>query len=72
MTDRVASTTAVLVCQGRAAAHGRLAADRFSDPVAERLLDPDERTVVEQARAQRPPPGEPVGWRTSWFGAPRC
>ena len=57
MTDRVASTTAVLVCQGRAAAHGRLAADRFSDPVAERLLDPDERTVVEQVRAQRPPPG---------------
>ncbi len=57
MSDRAASTTAVLVCQGRAAAHGRLAVGRFSDPVAEQLLDPDERTVVEQARAQEPADG---------------
>ncbi len=57
MTDRTASSTAVLVCQGRAAAHGRLAVGRFSDPVAERLLDPAERTVVEQARANQPPEG---------------
>ena len=57
MTDRAASTTAVLVCQGRATAHGRLAVSRFSDPVAERLLDPEERVVVEQARQQQPPPG---------------
>ncbi|MFL6078345.1 MAG: class I SAM-dependent methyltransferase [Ornithinibacter sp.] len=59
MTDRAASSTAVLVCQGRAAAHGRLAVGRFSDPVAEHLLDPDERTVVEQARSQHPPQGGP-------------
>ena len=57
MTDRTASSTAVLVCQGRAVAHGRLGAGRFSDPVAERLLDPAERAVVEQARAHRPPQG---------------
>ena len=59
MTDRAASSTAVLVCQGRAVAHGRLAVSRFADPVAEHLLDPDERTVVEQARAQHPPQGGP-------------
>ena len=47
----------MLVCQGRAVAHGRLAPDRFSDPVAERLLDPAEHTVVEQARALHPPQG---------------
>ena len=47
----------MLVCQGRAAAHGRLAVGRFSDPVAEQLLDPDERIVVEQARSQHPPQG---------------
>ena len=59
MTDRTASSTAVLVCQGRAVAHGRLATGRFSDPVAERLLDPAERTVVEQARDHQPPQGGP-------------
>ncbi len=47
----------MLVCQGRAVAHGRLALDRFSDPVAERLLDPAERTVVEQAQTKHPPQG---------------
>jgi len=34
-----ASSTAVLVCQGRATADGRYAVGRFSDPVAEELLD---------------------------------
>jgi methyltransferase (TIGR00027 family) len=57
MTERAASSTAVLVCQGRAAADGRYASDRFSDPVAWRLLDPGERVVVEQARTGRPPDG---------------
>ncbi|HET8600202.1 MAG TPA: class I SAM-dependent methyltransferase [Segeticoccus sp.] len=46
-----ASRTAVLVCQGRAAAHGLLAPDRFADPVAAELLHPDELAVVEQVRA---------------------
>jgi len=46
-----ASSTAVLVCQGRATADGRYAVGRFSDPVAEELLDPAERTVVERVRA---------------------
>jgi methyltransferase (TIGR00027 family) len=55
--ERDASTTAVLVCQGRAAAHGRLAPEVFSDPVALDLLRPDEREVVEQVRAGTPPDG---------------
>ena len=46
-----ASSTAVLVCQGLATADGRYAVGRFSDPVAEELLDPAERTVVERVRA---------------------
>jgi methyltransferase (TIGR00027 family) len=55
--ERAASRTAVLVCQGRAAAHGRLAPGRFADPVAADLLDDDERAVVEQVRAGTPPQG---------------
>jgi methyltransferase (TIGR00027 family) len=46
-----ASRTAVFVCQGRAAAHGRLAVDRFSDPIAERLLREDELAPVRAVRA---------------------
>jgi methyltransferase (TIGR00027 family) len=45
-----ASRTAVFVCQGRAAAHGRLAVGRFSDPVAERLLRVDELGPVRAAQ----------------------
>ncbi|MDG4823356.1 class I SAM-dependent methyltransferase [Asanoa sp. WMMD1127] len=45
-----ASRTAVLVCQGRAAAHGRLAPERFADPTAMPLLRPDERVTVEAVR----------------------
>jgi methyltransferase (TIGR00027 family) len=52
-----ASRTAVLVCQGRAAAHGRIAVGRFSDPIAVTLLREDERTVVEQVRDEAPPKG---------------
>lgn len=44
---RSASRTAVLVCQARAVAHGRLAPGRFDDPVALPLLRPDERAPVE-------------------------
>ncbi len=56
MTDR-ASRTAVLVCQGRAVAHGRVVPTRFADALAIDLLDDDERTVVDLARAGTPPQG---------------
>ncbi|MDH2416470.1 class I SAM-dependent methyltransferase [Nocardioides sp. CER19] len=56
-SERAASRTAVLVCQGRAAADRRLAPGRFSDPIAVDLLRADERTVVEQVRAATPPAG---------------
>ncbi|WP_040809311.1 class I SAM-dependent methyltransferase [Nocardia concava] len=51
MTERAASRTAILVCQGRAVADGRLGVGRFSDPVAVDLLRDDEREIVEQLRA---------------------
>lgn len=52
-----ASRTAVLVCQGRAAADGRIAAPRFSDPVAMDLLHAGEREVVLQVRDEKPARG---------------
>jgi methyltransferase (TIGR00027 family) len=52
-----ASRTAVLVCQGRAVAHGRLAIGRFDDPIAIELLRDGERTPVERARHDAPPEG---------------
>ncbi|GAB3942339.1 hypothetical protein GCM10027614_29200 [Micromonospora vulcania] len=45
-----ASRTAVLVCQGRAAADGLIAPDRFADPTALPLLRPDEREAVQWVR----------------------
>jgi methyltransferase (TIGR00027 family) len=54
-----ASRTAVLVCQGRAAAHGRFAEGRFADPVALTLLREDERAAVRRVRDGVPP----KGWR---------
>ncbi|SFC77141.1 methyltransferase, TIGR00027 family [Nocardioides terrae] len=68
--ERAASRTAVLVCQGRAAAHGRLAPGRFADPVAEDLLHEDEREVVEQVRAETPPTGWPA--RTAYEAVRAC
>jgi methyltransferase (TIGR00027 family) len=50
-----ASRTAVFVCQGRAVAHDRLAVGRFDDPVAARLLRPDELAPVEAARSGEAP-----------------
>jgi methyltransferase (TIGR00027 family) len=51
MTESLrASHTAVLVCQGRAAAHGLIAPGRFADPTAMSLLRPDEREVVRWVR----------------------
>jgi methyltransferase (TIGR00027 family) len=52
-----ASRTAVVVCQARAAADGRLAVGRFADPVAARLLRPDESGAVDQVRLGQPPTG---------------
>lgn len=46
-----ASRTAVLVCEGRAVAQGRLAVGRFDDPTAMRLLREDERGPVLRARS---------------------
>src|SRR5690349_13811189 len=45
-----ASRTAVLVCQGRAAADGRFAVGRFADPTAVSLLRPGEREIVQWVR----------------------
>ena len=41
---------------------------RFSDPVAWHLLDPGERTVVEQARRRQPPLGCPDQMAYEWVG----
>ena len=57
MSERDASSTAVLVCQGRASAEGRHAVGRFSDPIARELLDPAERVVVDRVRDGRVPAG---------------
>jgi len=57
MEARAASQTAVLVCQGRAAAHERAAPGRFTDPTAMALLRDDERVPVEQVRAGATPKG---------------
>ena len=46
MESTEASKTAALVCQGRAFGHGRMATERFSDPIAEQLLRPDEMEPV--------------------------
>ncbi|MFE3193959.1 class I SAM-dependent methyltransferase [Nocardia sp. NPDC059240] len=55
MTERAASRTAILVCQGRAVADGRLGVGRFTDPVAVELLLDSERGLVEQVRGGQVP-----------------
>ncbi len=57
MDDSAASRTALVVCQGRAVAQGRVAPDRFDDPVAFEMLRPAEREAVEVARSDTPPNG---------------
>ena len=47
----------MLVCQGRAAAHERIAPALFADPVALPMLRPDERVPVHQVRAATSPQG---------------
>jgi methyltransferase (TIGR00027 family) len=54
-----ASHTAVLVCQGRAAANDRVAPGRFADPTALSLLRDAERDLVRRVRDGTPP----AGWR---------
>lgn len=68
--DRSASRTAVLVCQGRAAADGMLAIDRYSDPTAWSFLRPNERIAVEQVRAGEAPQG--WGARTEFEAVRAC
>lgn len=58
-SGRAASRTAVLVCQGRAAADGKVAVGRFADPLALRLLRDTERVPVAEVRAS----SAPQGWR---------
>ncbi|MGW4908951.1 class I SAM-dependent methyltransferase [Streptomyces sp. NPDC004270] len=69
-SGRAASRTAVLVCQGRAAADGRIAAGRFADPVAVRLLRATERAPVDEVRAGT----VPEGWhaRVAYEGVRAC
>ncbi|GAA2695900.1 class I SAM-dependent methyltransferase [Actinoplanes palleronii] len=55
MVEYRASQTAVLVAQGRAAAHERLAPGRFTDPTARALLRDDELTTVDLVRRDEPP-----------------
>jgi methyltransferase (TIGR00027 family) len=55
MAEYRPSRTAVLVCQGRAAAHGRIAPGRFADPTATPLLRRHERDQVDLVRRQTPP-----------------
>jgi methyltransferase (TIGR00027 family) len=57
MVGRTASSTAVLVCQGRASADGRYAVGLFSDPVARELLDPPDCALVDRVRADLVPAG---------------
>lgn len=52
-----ASRTAVLVCQGRAVADGRIAEGRFADPTAMALLRDGERIPVRSVREGVPPKG---------------
>jgi methyltransferase (TIGR00027 family) len=54
------SQTAVLVCAGRAAAHGRTPVPAFSDPTAEVLLPAD---TLARVRAYRADPSRPTGAR---------
>ncbi|WP_041939371.1 MULTISPECIES: class I SAM-dependent methyltransferase [Frankia] len=53
-----ASRTAVMVCQGRAVAHERLAPGRFDDPTAMAFLLAAERGIVEEVRSG----ATPAGW----------
>ncbi|HYW73109.1 MAG TPA: class I SAM-dependent methyltransferase [Pyrinomonadaceae bacterium] len=51
------SRTAVLVCMGRAVAHGMTTESRFADPTALALLPDDARARVERFRVDAAPKG---------------
>jgi methyltransferase (TIGR00027 family) len=70
MPEYRASQTAVLVCQGRAAAHDRIAAGRFADPTAMALLRDEEQAVVDLVRQQK----RPADWngRVGYEMVSRC
>jgi methyltransferase (TIGR00027 family) len=70
MDDRAASRTAVLVCQGRAVASGRLATEQFRDDAAAQLLTVAEREAVDRARLDVPPAG--TAERLSWERLRAC
>jgi methyltransferase (TIGR00027 family) len=57
VAERAASRTAVIVCAGRAVAHGRIAPDRFADPTAMPLLRAEEQSDVHLVRHGQPPKG---------------
>ncbi|MEU6283302.1 class I SAM-dependent methyltransferase [Streptomyces sp. NPDC047028] len=69
-SGRTASRTAVLVCQGRAAADGRAVPGRFADPMAVRLLRAPERVPVDEVRASTPPDG--MRARTAYESVRAC
>jgi methyltransferase (TIGR00027 family) len=69
-TELVASRTAVLVCQGRAAADGVVAPGLFADPTAWQFLRPTEREAVEQVRSGAAPQG--WGARVEFEGVRAC
>lgn len=54
MRDDRESKTAVLVCAGRALAHGRSTVARYDDPTAMPLLPDEERARVERFRSGPP------------------
>ncbi|GIF17976.1 methyltransferase (TIGR00027 family) [Actinoplanes tereljensis] len=60
MTELGASRTAVLVCQSRAVADGRVAPDRFADPTALLLLREEEQEQVLRVRDEQPPKEMPA------------
>ncbi|MFF7360300.1 SAM-dependent methyltransferase [Streptomyces sp. NPDC008125] len=70
--ERTASRTAVLVCQARAAADGRLAVGRFADPVAARMLRPAERVPVDEVRAGAPAEAESWKDRAAYESVRAC
>jgi methyltransferase (TIGR00027 family) len=63
------SQTAVLVCSGRAAAHGRTPVAAFADPTAEVLLPPDAQARVRAYRAGEPAPRGAAGLEQSMLRA---
>jgi methyltransferase (TIGR00027 family) len=63
MKEGQASQTAVMVCMGRAAAHGRSSVARFDDPTALALLPDAARARVERFRAGGPARGLGERWQ---------